>query len=576
MRRNAPNRISWVRQALTALCLASALFGAVPTASAAGGKVCETMPQCPPGEFCARNGAPLAGNLLAGVTGTGICLPLAIKGACAGETGCEEGYRCFQPSEANPGLVLGDGVGNRGYCIAAGECGEECQALKTVEPTVKPATGVIKPRLQIDIPGFSFTDAVIDKGELVLPFLSDYIAGVYNFLVSIVGSVAAVMIMIGGFQYLTAGGDKKKVDDGKKRIQNAMLGLVLVLGSYALLYAINPGLVSFDALRVETVLYEPIKTDETLGTTTVATALDDPAQPDYNPDSASSGTIPSGGGATGSGQVVGGSYERKYSTCPITLDKTVGDASRREFRDKVKGILTSPEGRQRVLEIADIADACNVNWGSCGESAGSIVALAGVAGVRCLEPKASDSCNDSAKPRELFSVSSVQRYHTYGINCHPWKETITKHPKGKPKYDKIREPSDLGSGKRYAELIRIATENQQVCEQYNTQGKAVEKYRDYLFAEETAGRLEKGWPDVWVDRLTPGDRIVVYNGNTDLVGSHAAIYIGPSKSKGYIEVIQGGNGGKGVENKRMRGGKICVRKSCKTKMIPLITAWSPD
>ncbi len=116
-----------------------------------------------------------------------------------------------------------------------------------------------KPALQIPIPEVSFTQAIVKDSSITVPFLGQYIGGVYKFLVSIVGILAAVMMMVGGFQYLTAGGDKNKVDAGKKRILDALMGMVLALGSYVLLFAINPDLVTFNNLKfavVETEIAE--------------------------------------------------------------------------------------------------------------------------------------------------------------------------------------------------------------------------------------------------------------------------------------------------------------------------------
>lgn len=68
----------------------------------------------------------------------------------------------------------------------------------------------------------------------------DYIAKVYNYGTGVAGLVAGVMFIVGGFQYLTAGGSKKRLDAGKERIRDAMIGLLLVLGAYVILNTVNP------------------------------------------------------------------------------------------------------------------------------------------------------------------------------------------------------------------------------------------------------------------------------------------------------------------------------------------------
>jgi D-alanyl-D-alanine dipeptidase len=119
-------------------------------------------------------------------------------------------------------------------------------------------TKAAEPLLQVPIPEVSLTKMIYKDGNISIPFIGQYISGVYNFLISIVGIIAAVVMMVGGFQYLTAGGDKAKVDAGKERIRNALIGMALALGSYTILYIINPDLVRFGNLSFEEVQKIPI------------------------------------------------------------------------------------------------------------------------------------------------------------------------------------------------------------------------------------------------------------------------------------------------------------------------------
>jgi len=72
--------------------------------------------------------------------------------------------------------------------------------------------------------------------------LAQYIGIIYNFLISIVGLVAAVAMIVGGFQYLTSAGDSSKIGAAKGKMSNAFIGLVLALGAYTILNTINPKL----------------------------------------------------------------------------------------------------------------------------------------------------------------------------------------------------------------------------------------------------------------------------------------------------------------------------------------------
>lgn len=117
------------------------------------------------------------------------------------------------------------------------------------------------PDLNIDIPTVQFSDIKImddldDSGNVMtrtidVPWLAEYVVGVYKFGVGIAGALAAVMMMIGGFQYLTAGGDASRVGAAKKRISDALVGLMLTLGVYLILFTLSPDLVKLDALTFD-------------------------------------------------------------------------------------------------------------------------------------------------------------------------------------------------------------------------------------------------------------------------------------------------------------------------------------
>lgn len=70
--------------------------------------------------------------------------------------------------------------------------------------------------------------------------LSQYVVGLYNFLLSIVGIVAVMMLIIGGMKYITAAGNASIIGDAKDTISNAIFGLLLALLSWVIVSTINP------------------------------------------------------------------------------------------------------------------------------------------------------------------------------------------------------------------------------------------------------------------------------------------------------------------------------------------------
>jgi len=67
-----------------------------------------------------------------------------------------------------------------------------------------------------------------------------YISNFYTFGIGVAMLLAVVMMMIGGVRYLVAGGDASAVTKAKGNISDAIMGLVLALGSYLILNTINP------------------------------------------------------------------------------------------------------------------------------------------------------------------------------------------------------------------------------------------------------------------------------------------------------------------------------------------------
>lgn len=53
-------------------------------------------------------------------------------------------------------------------------------------------------------------------------------------LLEVLAIIVVLYILWAGFKWMTAGGDTKKVDDAKKQIQNAAIGLLIILASWGL------------------------------------------------------------------------------------------------------------------------------------------------------------------------------------------------------------------------------------------------------------------------------------------------------------------------------------------------------
>ncbi len=87
--------------------------------------------------------------------------------------------------------------------------------------------------------------------------LAKYIQALYAYGVRLVIVLAVIMIMVAGFQWAMSAGRPDMISTAKKRLNNAIIGLLLSLFTVVLLNFINPALVSLPTLVIG-----PIKLEE--------------------------------------------------------------------------------------------------------------------------------------------------------------------------------------------------------------------------------------------------------------------------------------------------------------------------
>ncbi|KKQ27869.1 MAG: hypothetical protein US42_C0004G0008 [Candidatus Magasanikbacteria bacterium GW2011_GWC2_37_14] len=112
----------------------------------------------------------------------------------------------------------------------------------------------IKPTPRVSIPGVNFSEikTVEENGStyMYIPFLGEYIAAIYKYAIAVMAVISIVMIIGAGLGWVMSAGEAEKISHSKKRIGEAIIGILLAVGSYSLLYRINPNLVEFKNLRV--------------------------------------------------------------------------------------------------------------------------------------------------------------------------------------------------------------------------------------------------------------------------------------------------------------------------------------
>ena len=93
-----------------------------------------------------------------------------------------------------------------------------------------------------DQAGISFTDyggelgsldsEGYDRGLVQTDNFRDYVITVVNFLLGFLGLLSVIIVIYGGILYVTAAGDEEKTQKGKKSILYAVIGILIILGSY--------------------------------------------------------------------------------------------------------------------------------------------------------------------------------------------------------------------------------------------------------------------------------------------------------------------------------------------------------
>jgi hypothetical protein len=119
--------------------------------------------------------------------------------------------------------------------------------------------------LGVSIPGFSKCETD-EKGEKrcysrgIVGHISDF----YQYFIGAIAILAVVMIMWGGFLWLTAAGSASQIGVAKTKITGALIGLVLALGAYLILNTINSNLVNLKEIEIEKIAarYQGMATHE--------------------------------------------------------------------------------------------------------------------------------------------------------------------------------------------------------------------------------------------------------------------------------------------------------------------------
>ncbi len=143
---------------------------------------------------------------------------------------------------------------------ASGSVSSVSGTSKSPSGLTEPLRESIIPTLNVQIPGLDFTDAVKGDpgtGTIESNLIGLYVKAVYAYLIGAGATIAVTLLMIGGVQYATAGGNKGQVEKAKERIKNAIIGVIILLLVYNIAFLIDPRTVQFSSLVIQRI--DPIK-----------------------------------------------------------------------------------------------------------------------------------------------------------------------------------------------------------------------------------------------------------------------------------------------------------------------------
>lgn len=107
---------------------------------------------------------------------------------------------------------------------------------------------------QVAIPGSSFQNSIAIGNDSI----GRYVVAVYNYGLTIVGILAALVLMAGGLIWLTSGGNTSKISQAKELMTGSIIGIVILTGTWLILNTINPKLTRFEPLKGIDVINELI------------------------------------------------------------------------------------------------------------------------------------------------------------------------------------------------------------------------------------------------------------------------------------------------------------------------------
>lgn len=138
-----------------------------------------------------------------------------------------------------------------------------CPGNPNTESTKK--ADFVMPVFQIPIDTIKLSEAKCtgddNSGECEIPWIAEYIQGIYRYGLGIGGILAAIVLMAGGVLWLVSAGDSSKISQAKDLIVGSITGIIILLSTYIILSEINPNLTTLKSISIKMIEPKAIEAD---------------------------------------------------------------------------------------------------------------------------------------------------------------------------------------------------------------------------------------------------------------------------------------------------------------------------
>ncbi|MBP8591029.1 hypothetical protein KBI33_00985 [Candidatus Shapirobacteria bacterium] len=94
--------------------------------------------------------------------------------------------------------------------------------------------------LAASITGWQTNPTYVAEGDVPTIYgLEGVVTNILNIIISVVGAILLFTLIMGGFRYITSGGDKEQTAKAKKTLTYGIIGLLVVMGAWLIIRLIE-------------------------------------------------------------------------------------------------------------------------------------------------------------------------------------------------------------------------------------------------------------------------------------------------------------------------------------------------